>query len=159
MGTRFQEGNQLWKKRSKSGIDKIFKTPEDMWQAACEYFEYTDTRVWNKIDYKGKDIEEVKIPTSVPYTIKGMCIFLGVNEKYFNNFERELNESPEANDFRYIINTIKDIIYTQKFEGAVVGTYNSNIIARDLGLREKTDITSDDQPIQIFKIGETEIKF
>ena len=39
-----------------------------------------------------------------------------------------------------IIHKIEEIIYNQKFEGAAVGIFNSNIIARDLGLSDKKDI-------------------
>jgi len=135
------KGNEFWRKRSKHGRDKIFATPELLWDAAVEYFEYTDTRVWNKIDFKGKNVEEVLIPTSAPYTITGLCIFLDVNLAYFRQFKSD------NKDFSTIISKIEEIIYTQKFEGATVGTYNSNIIARDLGLSDKTDITTGGEKI------------
>lgn len=35
---------------------------------------------------------------------------------------------------------VETTIYTQKFEGAAVGAFNSNIIARDLGLADKKEI-------------------
>ena len=43
--------------------------------------------------------------------------------------------------------SIEKTIYKQKFDGATAGSFNANIIARDLGLKDKTDITSDDKPI------------
>ena len=36
------KGNQFWKARAKHGRDKIFKTPDALWKAACEYFEWVD---------------------------------------------------------------------------------------------------------------------
>ena len=36
------KGNQFWKLRSKHGRDKLFTTPELLWQAACEYFEWCE---------------------------------------------------------------------------------------------------------------------
>lgn len=50
-------------------------------------------------------------------------------------------------DFSAVINKIEEIIYQQKFEGAAVGLFNSNIIARDLGLRDKQDLTSNGEQI------------
>jgi len=44
-----------------------------------------------------------------------------------------------------VIEHIEDIIETQQFEGAVVGIFNTSIIARKLGLREQTDITTNGQ--------------
>ena len=35
-------GNQFWKFRSKHGRDKLFATPELLWDAACEYFDWMD---------------------------------------------------------------------------------------------------------------------
>lgn len=129
------KGNEFWRKRAKHGRDKIFATPNDLWDSAVEYFEYTDTRTWNKIDFKGKEIERVEIPVSAPYTLTGFCIFLGVNTKYFSDFKIA------QKDFSEVIMNIEHIIYTQKFEGATVGTYNANIIARDLGLSDKQEST------------------
>ena len=128
----FLKGNNFWKSRSKHGRDKIFSTPEIMLDACYEYFEYQSKQVWNKIDYRGKDAERVEIPTNPPFTLTGLCIYLGVNTKYFTEFEK--NCSPE---FSEVITHIREIIYTQKFEGASVNVYNSNIIARDLGLADK----------------------
>lgn len=138
-------GNEFWKKRSKHGRDKIFKTPEILKEACEEYLEFTHRRLLNEIDFVGKDATEVIKPHIVPFTISGLCIFLGVNTQYFDDFEDALK--PETNkqdkDFSLIIHAIKDIIYTQKFEGAAIGFFQHNIIARDLGLRDVKDINID----------------
>ena len=42
------KGNQFWKLRSKHGRDKLFATPDLLWQAACEYFEWCDKHPWYK---------------------------------------------------------------------------------------------------------------
>lgn len=130
--------NQFWKLRSKHGRNKIFETPEILFAAALEYFEATSNRKWYKTEFKGADVLEVKVPTDTPFTMSGLCIFLGVNTTYFNDFKKIC-----SNDFSEVIRNIEDIIYTQKFEGASVGAYNANIIARDLGLADKGELTGD----------------
>ena len=132
------KGNEFWKLRSKHGRDKIFETPEIMLEACYEYFDYQSKQTWNRIDYKGKDNTEVSIPTSSPFTLTGLCIFLDVNTVYFTQFEKDCSK-----DFSKVITHVKDIIYKQKFEGATVGTYNANIIARDLGLVDKKELEID----------------
>lgn len=129
------KGNEFWKKRSKHGRDKIFKTPEQLLEACYEYFEYQSQQTWVKIDYRGKDADRVELPVSSPFTLTGMCIFLGVNTQYFTDFSKICSK-----DFTLVITHVKEIIYTQKFEGATVGTYNSNIIARDLGLADSSNV-------------------
>ena len=141
-------GNQFWKLRSKHGRDKIFQTPEMMLEACYEYFEHQSKQTWNRVDFKGKDSKEVKIPTSSPFTLAGLCIFLGVNTKYFTEFEKDCSKG-----FSEVITHIREIIFTQKFEGAAVGTYNANIIARDLGLVDKADLTTKGEKINVISLG------
>ena len=135
-------GNQFWKLRSKHGRDKIFATPQIMLEACYEYFDYQSKQVWNKTDFKGKDVEKVKIPTASPFTLTGLCIFLGVNTKYFTEFESNLDLKNKVDkDFSEVITHVREIITTQQMEGAMVGTYNANIVARKLGLSDKKETT------------------
>lgn len=82
----------------------------------------------------------VYLPTARPYTLGGLCIYLGVNTKYFNDFEKSLKDKPNEG-FSEVICTIKDIIYTQKFEGACVGAFNANLISRELGIADATKVS------------------
>ena len=34
------KGNKFWMMRSKHGRDKLFASPQLLWQAACEYFQW-----------------------------------------------------------------------------------------------------------------------
>ena len=142
-------GNKFWELRSKHGRDKIFATPEIMKAACYEYFDYQSTQSWDRVDFKGKEVEEVKIPTSSPFTLAGLCIFLDVNTVYFNHFEKALKgkDDQESKDFCKVITHVRDIIYNQKFEGAAVGAYNANIIARDLGIVDKSSLDVNDNKL------------
>lgn len=133
--------NKFWKLRSKHGRDKIFATPELMLEAAYEYFEWCDDNPLISIDFKGKDAVEVEIPKMRAYTLHGLCIYLGVNTLYFNRFEEERRKEDTeiAKDFCKVIAHIREIIYNQKFTGAAAGFLSHHIIARDLGLAEKTE--------------------
>ena len=127
------KGNEFWKKRSKHGRDKIFTTPELLWGAAIEYFQWCQNNPIMAQDNKGtKNVNEVKFIR--PFTLKGFCIFCDASEYWFINFEKAANE-----DFLQVIRKIRDIIYTQKLEGATIGIYNSNIVARELGLADNTN--------------------
>lgn len=156
-------GNQFWKLRSKHGRDRLFKTPELLWEAASEYFEWCDShpeqileqKKGNQtlkiaVDVDAEDLKEltsplVAIPTKIPYTIQGLCLYLDCNKKYFDDFETSLvgKEDEIAKDFSQIISRIREIIYNQKFTGAAVGCFNQSIIARDLGLVDKKEVAGD----------------
>jgi len=128
------KGNQFWKLRSKHGRDKLFKTPDLLWQAACEYFEWCEDNPIYAEDNKGtKNVNMVKF--NRPFTLKGFCIYCDATEHWYHEFKKALKVDTDK-DFLYICRKIEDIIYNQKFEGAAIGLYNANIIARDLGLSE-----------------------
>jgi len=93
-----------------------------------------------EVDFRGKDATEVLLPHPRPYTLTGLCLWLSVNEKFW----RELREAKreDDNEFSPVITRVEQIIYTNKFEGAAVGFFNANIIARDLGLADKRDISA-----------------
>ena len=55
--------NQFWKQRSKHGRKKIFETPNILLDACYEYFEHQSKQQWERIDFKGNDVQEIKIPT------------------------------------------------------------------------------------------------
>lgn len=134
------KGNQFWKARSSHGRKPIFETPEIMWDACAEYFEWVeDNPLQEAVVYQGEIGAEPK-PLMRAMTVKGLCIFLDVGEDYFNDFEQRLDkDTDKGKDFARVIKKVRNIIDTQKFEGASAGLLNPNIIARDLGLSEKTD--------------------
>lgn len=127
----FEPGNQFWKLRASNGRDKIFTSPEILWESACEYFEATDKRKWTKKDWVGKDAIEVERENETPYTKSGLALFLDCDWRTIEALKKDA-------DFLHIITRIENIIYTQKIEGANVGAFNANIVARELGLAEKT---------------------
>ena len=139
------KGNQFWKARATQGREKIFTTADMLWDAACEYFQWVEENPLGKaIVYQG---EVSAKPESLmrAMTVKGLCIFLGVNSQYFNDFKDSLDLTKDKDkDFSLVIIKIREIIDTQKFEGASAGLLNPNIIARDLGLVDKQTVETKD---------------
>lgn len=133
--------NKYWENRKKHGRPKALKTPKDLWEYACDYFQRCDDNPWIKVDYKGKDVERVEIPTSVPYTWEGLENYLFEREVLVKLDDYKSNKEGRYEDFTDIIRTIGRIIYDRKMTGAIVGVYNSNIIARELGLTDKKETT------------------
>jgi len=133
-----EKGNQWWRLRSKHGREAIFTDPDKLLEACYEYFEATSNRKWKKKDWVGKDAYEVTRETDTPYTLTGLCIFLDVNTQYFSDFK--LSDTYKNNkDFSLVISHVEQIIETQQLEGAMVGTFNHNIVARKLGLIDKQE--------------------
>lgn len=124
-------GNEFWKQRSTHGRDTLFASPTLLWEAACEYFQWcTDNPIVDPRSFGGKQAIQR------PFTMQGLCLFLDCSTGYFRTFKATQDQKE---DFLAIILRIEETIYQQKFENAAIGVYNQNIIARDLGLVEKTE--------------------
>lgn len=143
---QFEDGNQFWRKRSKHGRDVIFSDPDIMWEAACEYFQYEtqNTLKEHKVFGTGYSANADKMR---PFSLIGLCLFLGVNTTYFHDFK---SSKACTSDFSNIIATIEEVIYKQQFDGAAAGLLNTNIIARKLGLVNREDITTNDESLNGF---------
>src|SRR6185437_1561912 len=159
------KGNQFWKKRSKHGRDKLFATPDLLWEACEQYFKWCVNNPLIELvqiknpprPYKDKDgtwvapSQFVELPKMRAFTIQGLCRYLDCNTLWFMQFEKSLKEDskkddPITKDFSLICIRVREIIYEQKFTGAAAGFLNANIIARDLGLvekQEKRDVDKD----------------
>jgi hypothetical protein len=130
------KGNKYWKLREKHGIEKKY-TPEELHEKANEYFEWCQANPLQEevaFHYQGVIIKDT-ISKMRAFTARGLCNYLYIVEKTLWNYERD-------KDFVQVITRIKQIIDTQKFEGAAAGLLNANIIARDLGLRDGQDHTT-----------------
>ncbi len=145
------KGNNYWEFRGKHG--RGFKyTPDLLWDEAVKYFEWISKKVWNKKDpIKSGDRagELINVPTQTPMSIQSFCLFSDIDENTFGRYEK----ANGYEDFWAIATRIKSIIESNQFEGATVGAYNPNIIARKLGLVDKTENkntnTNTNKPITI----------
>jgi len=137
-------GNQFWKARSTHGRNPIFASPDDLWNAACEYFEWVDA---NPL-YEDKVTSFQGINTHEPVakmramTVEGLCLFLDISKQAFGEYR-------QRNGFGYVTSRIDGVIRSQKFAGAAADLLNANIIARDLGLADKSEFSGPDGgPVQ-----------
>lgn len=126
----------------------IFSSPTILWEACCEYFEVTSQRRWMQVEFNGKDALRCEVPNEIPFTLTGMYIFLDISHQTWVDYR-------ERKDFIEVITRVENIIYTQKFEGAAIGAFHANIIARDLGLTDKRDLQAN---VRVEDITGMEIK-
>lgn len=156
MAREWMKGNNFWTRRSKHGRDRLFDTPEDLWKGALEYFRHVDKNPFfmaeqvkqpgkGYVDSEGEYVAPeyiISLPKLKPYTLKGLCLFLHCNVGYFSDFKKSLSgkEDQKSLDFSEVIRAIEETVYNQKFSGAAAGFFNSNLIARELGLVDKTEV-------------------
>jgi len=133
-------------------------TPESLWEFFVQYQKYAKDNPKLRHDFVGKDAKEVFKYLEVPLTIEGFEIYIynqGLNGDLKNYLK---NDRDSYTEFLPIITRIKKIIYEDKYVGASTGIFNPSIIARDLGLKDQTDLTSGGEKInQVFKWGDKEL--
>ncbi len=132
----FATGNRFWEARSKNGRGRIFETGDQLWEACVEYFVWVDDHPLFEVkvaQYQGVPID-MPVPKMRAMSISGLCVFLGITRETWYQW-REVDELKE------VVSKVEDVIYTQKFTGAAADLLNANLIGRDLGISEKTEIT------------------
>lgn len=119
-------------KRVKIGRPPKFKDPETLWQACLEYFIWIDDNpMYVERLFNGKARLVTGYETKKrPYTLEGLCVFLFIIPQTWYNLKKR------GQDFLDVTEMVENIIKANKFEGAIVGLYKENIIARDLGLKD-----------------------
>lgn len=140
------QGNQFWKARSSHGRKPIFASPEQLWDACCEYFDWVEANpLWEMKSYmyQGAPVQD-QVPKMRAMTIDGLCIFLDIGIQTWHDYKGR-----EA--FSEVTTRVEQVIRNQKFSGAAADLLNPNIIARDLGLKDasKQEVTgADGGPVQ-----------
>lgn len=135
---RFLPGNRFWEARSSHGAKPKFTSPDDLWAACCEYFQWCENNPLNEAKafaYEGK-VTIAAVPKMRAMTIGGLCMFIDIEEKTWREWRKD------RTDLSAVITRADAVIYRQKFEGASAGLLVPNIIARDLGLADKSDVNS-----------------
>lgn len=148
----FLVGNKMWKLRTTFGRDKIFGGDgSTLWAEACKYFDWCDRHPWYRaelVKYMGS-ADEAEVPLGRPYTMDGLTVYLGVSGSYFRMAKGNLREKIEAKRatpdeavLLEVIERIEQVVRTQQIEGAAVGVFNTNLVARINGIADNVNNTN-----------------
>jgi hypothetical protein len=153
----FPTGNTEWQKRKTHGRPKAIPTPELFWELACDYFQWCDENPWIEKDWKGKEAFEVDKPTQRPYTWEGLENHMAMQGYDVSLKLYKKNDRGTYGDFVQVVTRVGTIIRQNKMEGAMVGAFNSNIVARDLALGEKIEIKTEEKEKDLSKLTNEEL--
>lgn len=135
----YPRGNEYWQLRKKHGKPKKIKTPQRLWELACDYFQMTDDNPLKEekgFAFQGTVTRE-SFAKMRAYTWDGFEDYLCEKEVIANIDDYKANKDNRYSDYANIIRAIGRIIRNQKFQGAAANLLDPNIIARDLGLVDK----------------------
>lgn len=134
---RFLPGNRFWEARSSAGPKPKFDNGDQLWAACVEYFNWVaDNPLYTVqlVTFQGSATHE-PVAKMRAMTIGGLCLFLDVEERTWRMWR------DERADLIPVITQAEAVIYQQKFTGAAADLLNPNIIARDLGLADKKELS------------------
>jgi hypothetical protein len=135
---QFTSGNRFWEARSSHGRNPKFETADMLEDAIRQYFEWNEANPLYEaklVSFQGQSTVE-SLPRMRAMSVASMCMFIGVNRDTWHDWGKS------RPDFSEVIAWAEQVIYSQKFEGASADLLNPNIIARDLGLADKKDHTT-----------------
>lgn len=114
---------------------------EALWKDCQAYFETREA-----FRYLGGNNNNIPLP----FTIVGLCLYLGIDRTTWYDWKKS------RPDLSHIITRAEAVIEDQQFSGAMVGAYNSNIVARKLGLTDKQEIKHTADPEVLSWLGDAD---
>lgn len=122
----------------RTGQTQVNFTPDAVVAAAIDYTRWVeDNPLYETKTQYSKDAGKwvsTRVPKMRAMTYGGFQLFCGIGSNRLADW-RKIDEYSTAMDF------VDLVIKTQKFEGAAAGLLNAVIVARDLGLADKQEVS------------------
>jgi len=141
--------NQPSQRRKRNGVNGrplTYEDSETLWAMCCEYFQYVeDHPLWESkvAQYQGDPVTMIA-PKMGAMTLAGLQIYVGICKDTWLTYQQR------DGGFLEVCTLAEQIIYNQKFQGAAADLLNPSIIARDLGLKDKKEVSGDsDNPLAL----------
>lgn len=128
--------SELWEvAKSNAGKPPCFNSPEEMKLKAFEYFVWLEENklIENKAFCSQGEVVYAQIEKMRPATQQGLCVFLNIGVSTWHDYKKK-------EQYSEVTKLIESVMYEQKFSGASSGLFNANIIARDLGLKDASEV-------------------
>lgn len=137
--------NHLWK-QVRVGRPRKVKSAEELWNLACEYFQWAaDNPLYEgKVFSTQKGIRKAAVPKMRALTIEGLCLFLGISRETWDKWCKGEWVGGAEPEFLDACKHINFVIREQKFSGAAADLLNANLISRDLGLSDRQELSGPD---------------
>lgn len=131
---------------------KYIETPEKLWELFLDYVLNEKNNPMYKQEYVGKDGRVEKTPLETPITFEGFECYLSDINVISDLGHYEMNKDGRYTEYVTIVTRIKKNCFVHNFKGASVGLFNANLIARKLGIKESTDVTTNGKELNSIEI-------
>jgi hypothetical protein len=148
------------------GRPRKIKDAKELYEIFARYLTVAREDYWLKEEVvKGGPSAGQIITTKVrtPLSVLGFCVFAGItfegtfyymlNPEKANTETRGSHYSGHYEEYCEVARFIRNTCNRQQYDGAAVGAYNANIVARGIGLADKTEVTGQNGgPVQVEQI-------
>ena len=132
---------------------KLIETPERLLQLFKDYVKHESENPMHRIDYVGKEGKQVKTALETPITFDGFEVYLFQKGIINDLGDYSKNKDGRYSDYAPIIAYIRKHCYIHNFKGAAVKLFDPNLIARKLGIKDSSDVTTNGQSINEIKVN------
>ena len=135
---KFEKGNQMYLFRLTDGKFKKY-TPQDWGLKLKEYFDYMSEKYWIKSEaIKSGDLAGtcMQVETKLPLSRKSLAVFAEISEDTLRNYA---SNKEGYYDYFDLTTQALNIIDSNQIDGALIGAYNTNLVARLQGIKEQTE--------------------
>ncbi len=133
--------DSLWAKSlinvSKSGRSR-YETPEKLLLAVCGYFQWVEQNplLEGKMAFYEGNGTEYEVPHMRALTKDGLCLYLGIHRDTWGSWRR----GDDRKVLQPVVEWAEQYMYDQKFAGGAAGLLNPALVARDLGLVDRSQV-------------------
>lgn len=142
-GIEFLVGNN---EKKRVGRPRQLKYPEDLWKLFLEYKQFCADNP--RVTYTASLGKLVKVPHEKPLTIEGFEMFAHTKGVSVYNYLENKNGAYE--EFYHVTLYIRAHIRGEQIEGALIGVYNGNIVARVNHLAERNENINTNVEVPLF---------
>jgi hypothetical protein len=135
------------------GNHKYIETPEKLRELFKEYVQHERDNPMYKIEYVGKDGRVEKTPLLTPITFEGFQDYVSERDIVKDLKDYASDKDGRYSDYAPIIAYIRNHCFVYNFKGAAVKLFDPNLIARKLGIKDGTDVTTNGKDISEVKVN------
>ena len=127
--------NQFWKLVKTPGRKPLYSDPQKLWDDCLKYVQWCADNPLEeeRVFHNSGKITKTSIRKMRAMTQEGLCLYLGMTRETWTQYSRK-------EGFSDIVKAVNDLLYVEKFSGAAADLLNSNIISRELGLKDRHQI-------------------
>ena len=121
---------------------KYIEDRHKMWELFLEFCNEKKRTPFLVKDWVGKDGDLVHREKERPLSFDGFRVWLAMKDVTTNLKEYAANKDGVYDEYKDVIDLIRDVCKVDMVDGAMAGIYNGNLAARINSITEKTDNTN-----------------